>query len=95
MQANTIVLAAMSLAPGLLYGQFDLNSRSGRPDSQFRLAGFCVFEPEQLPDTKNQRRQRCVTDFGINISTPLTDKLASGLSFTTGTSGNSAIGVPA
>jgi hypothetical protein len=79
LQAKTIVLAAaMTLAPGFLYGQFDFHV-AGR-DVQvhsFASQGFAYSNQNNFL-TMNTTDGSGFTDYGVNISTQLTDKLRVG-----------------
>jgi len=96
MQANTIVLAAMSLAPGLLYGQFDFKlAGRGVQIHSFASQGFAYSNQNNYLTLKTSDGSGAFTDSGSTSRHHSPTSFASGLSFTTGTSGNSAIGVPA
>ena len=71
--------AVLSLAPGILHAQFDfkLGSRDVQVHS-FASQGFTYSNQNQYLTMKSSDGSAAFTDFGITISTPLTDKLRVG-----------------
>jgi hypothetical protein len=83
MKTKTIVLAAaLSLAPGLAYAQFDFHF-DGR-DIQFHSfasQGFAYSNDNNYLTMKTSQGSLALTDFGFNVSTQVTDKFHVGAQF--------------
>jgi hypothetical protein len=80
MQVRTILLAgAMSVAPGLLYGQFDFKiaDRTIQVHS-FASQGFAYSNDNNYLTMKTSNGSFAMTDGGANISTQVTDKFRIG-----------------
>jgi hypothetical protein len=76
MQVRTLFLAAaLSLAPGLLHGQFDFNL-AGRAVQVhgFVSQGFAYSDYNNFLTMKTSQGSFAMTDGGVNVSMQLTDK---------------------
>jgi hypothetical protein len=80
MQRKTFILAAaLSGAPGLLFGQFDFRL-AGRPVQvhSFASQGFAYSNENNFLSMKTSSGTFSMTDFGANVSSQLTDKFRVG-----------------
>lgn len=80
MQVKTIVLAAaLSAAPSLLHAQFDfkLDGRDVQVHS-FASQGFALSNVNNYLTMNTGKGSLALTDFGFNVSTPITDKFRVG-----------------
>src|SRR5689334_11676832 len=77
-----VVAAALSMAPGILFGQFDFKL-AGRPVQvhSFASQGFVYSNVNNYLSMHTADGSFSLTDFGFNISTPLTDKFRVGAQF--------------
>jgi hypothetical protein len=80
MNIKTMILAAaLSAAPGLLHAQFDFKiSDKNVQVHSFASQGFIYSNQNEYLTMKTSDGSAAFTDFGINISTALTDKLRVG-----------------
>ena len=82
-QVKTILLAgAMSVAPGLLYAQFDFKI-ANRPVQvhSFASQGFAYSNDNNYLTMRTGSGSFSMTDFGFNVSTQLNDKFRVGAQF--------------
>jgi hypothetical protein len=83
MSAKTIALAAvLSVSPGLLHAQFEfkLAGRNVQVHS-FASQGFAYSNDNNFLTMKTSQGSFSLTDFGLNVSTPITDKFRVGAQF--------------